>query len=129
MTSVMTEISIGELIDKITILIIKMARLDDPEQLANVEAELIALRRARDEHVTPSNDLDDLTAELAVVNEELWDIENRVRSYERQNVFDDRFINQVRSIYRENDKRSAIKRRINVLTGSRLVEEKSYTKY
>ncbi len=129
MTSVTAEISIGALIDKITILDIKMARLNDPAQLANVRAELDSLRQARDAHVVPSPDLDDLTAALKVVNEALWDIENGVRDHERRNVFDDRFIEQVRSVYRENDKRSALKRRINELTGSRIVEEKSYTKY
>ena len=129
MTTVTTEISIGELIDKITILDIKMARLDDPAQLANIRTELEALCRTRDAQVAHSPDLDHMTAALKAVNEVLWDIEDGVRDHERRNVFDDRFIEQVRSVYRENDKRSALKRRINELTGSRIVEEKSYTGY
>ena len=129
MSTVTTELSIGELIDKITILDIKMARIDDPAQLANVGTELEALCRTREAHVTHSPDLDDMTAALKAVNEVLWDIENSVRDHERRNVFDDRFIEQVRSVYRENDKRSALKRRIDELTGSRIVEKKSYTKY
>ena len=129
MTTVTTEISIGELIDKITILDIKMARLDDPAQLTNVGTELEALCRTRDAQVAHSPDLEDMTAALKAVNEALWDIENSVRDHERRSVFDDQFIEQVRSVYRENDKRSALKRRINELTGSRIVEEKSYTKY
>ena len=70
-----------------------------------------------------------MRAALKAVNEALWDIENSVRDHERRSVFDDQFIEQVRSVYRENDKRSALKRRINELTGSRIVEEKSYTEY
>ena len=129
MTNVMTEISIGELIDKITILDIKSARLDDPAQLANIRTELEVLRRTRDAHVTHSTDLDDMTAALKVVNETLWDIENDVRDHERRKIFDDGFSEKTRSVYMVNDKRSALKRRINELTGSRIVEEKSYTKY
>ena len=98
MTNVMTEISIGELIDKITILDIKSARLDDPAQLANIRTELEVLRRTRDAHVTHSTDLDDMTAALKAVNEVLWDIKNGVRDHERRKVFDDRFIEQVRSV-------------------------------
>ena len=125
MTKVTTEISIGELIDKITILDIKMARIDDPALLTNIRTELQALLRTRDAHVAHSPEFEYMTAALKAVNEVIWDIENGVRDHERRKVFDDRFIEQARSVYRENDKRSALKRRINKLTGSRIVEEKS----
>ena len=129
MTAVTAEISVGELIDKLTILEIKTERIDDPGKLANLRIELDALYSARDAHVEPSPKLDALTGELQATNVALWDIENGVREHERSRVFNSRFIELVRAVYLNNDKRSAIKRRINALTDSRLVEEKSYTKY
>ena len=129
MTSVTVEVSVGELIDKLTILEIKTERIDDPGKLANLRAELDALYSARDAHVEPSPELDALTGELKAINEALWDIENGVREHERSREFNSRFIELVRAVYLNNDKRSAIKRRINALTGSRLVEEKLYSEY
>ena len=123
------EISVGELIDKISILEIKSERLTDAQMLANVRAELEALTAVRRQYVEPSAELDRLGTELKAVNSLLWDIENTVRGHEREQRFDAAFIDSVRSIYRNNDRRAALKRRINELTGSRLKEEKQYTDY
>ena len=129
MTTLRVEVSAGELVDKITILEIKSERLTDPAKLANVANELAALTRARTEHLPPATGLDDLTGDLKAVNEALWDIENAVRKHESEKDFGAAFIDLVRSVYLQNDRRAALKRRINELTGSRLIEEKSYSEY
>ena len=119
-------ISVGELYDKITILEIKAALLADPGQRANVLRELAALEAVRGREVVPSAELQDLCSELKAVNRRLWDIEDALRAQERDGRFDARFIELARGVYRENDRRAALKRRINQLTGSEIVEEKSY---
>lgn len=123
------EISPGELIDKITILEIKNEQIADVVKLRNVRVELDALRAVRDAAVQPSQALAALTDELKGINEALWQIEDQIRVCEQQRVFGARFIELARSVYRQNDRRSLAKRRINELLGSRLVEEKSYTSY
>lgn len=119
-------ISVGELYDKIAILEIKAKLLSDPAQRANVRRELAALEALRDREVPPSPELEGLYGELKAVNRRLWDIEDDIRVHERDGRFDARFIELARSVYRENDRRAALKRRINALTGSEIVEEKSY---
>lgn len=119
-------ISVGELLDKITILEIKAVLLLDPAQRANVRRELAALEAVRDRQLAPSSDLERLCSELKAVNRRLWDIEDEIRAHERNGRFDARFIELARGVYRENDRRAALKRRINELTGSEIVEEKSY---
>jgi hypothetical protein len=119
-------ISVGELYDKIAILEIKAALLSDPTQRANVLIELAALQALRDRQVAPSPELESLCGELKAVNRRLWDIEDELRRHERDGRFDAHFIELARSVYRENDRRAALKRRINELTGSEIVEEKSY---
>jgi hypothetical protein len=119
-------ISVGELYDKIAILEIKAALLSDPAQRANVVRELAALEAVRDREVVPSTELQHLCGELKAVNRRLWDIEDALRAHERDSRFDAGFVELARSVYRENDRRAALKRRINELTGSEIVEEKSY---
>lgn len=119
-------ISVGELLDKIAILEIKAALLSDPRQHANVRRELAALDAVRRREVAPSPGLEALCGELKAVNRRLWDIEDEIRAHERDGRFDARFIELARGVYRENDRRAALKRRINQLTGSEIVEEKSY---
>jgi hypothetical protein len=119
-------ISVGELLDKIAILEIKAALLLDPAQRANVRRELSALEAVRDRDLASSSDLESLCTELKAVNRRLWDIEDEIRAHERDGRFDARFIELARGVYRENDRRAALKRRINELTGSEIVEEKSY---
>ena len=126
---VTAEVSVGELVDKITILQIKTERITDEKKLRNVRTELATLLQTFGEHVTPSKELDTLMQELRTVNEELWDIEDDIREKEHKQEFDQEFIKIARSVYFTNDRRCAIKRAINELCGSRLVEEKSYTEY
>jgi hypothetical protein len=127
--AVAVEIAPGELIDKITILQIKRERLTDAAKLQNVECELTALTQARDRVLPASTELDRLTAELKSVNEALWRIEDDIRDCERRQDFGTVFTELARSVYHQNDRRAALKRRINELLGSRFVEEKSYTDY
>ena len=124
--SVMIEIAPGELIDKITILEIKSMRLSESFQLRHVQHELSLLRDARDRVIIDSEALNALTGELRRVNEALWMIEEDIRSCERSGDFGPTFIALARSVYRVNDSRAAIKRRINILLGSELIEEKSH---
>jgi post-segregation antitoxin (ccd killing protein) len=119
----------GELVDKITILEIKSERLDSMEKLANVRVELEALVAARDAAIAASEALGRLTAALKSVNEALWQIEDELRDCERSGDFGARFIELARAVYHSNDERAAIKRQINDLLGSNIVEEKSYAAY
>jgi tetratricopeptide (TPR) repeat protein len=123
------EVAPGELLDKITILEIKSQRITDAAKLKNVRLELDTLLAVRDRSLARSAELDALTAELKQVNEALWEIEDHIRLEERKEDFGSRFVELARSVYRQNDRRAAIKRRINDLTGSRLIEEKSYETY
>jgi post-segregation antitoxin (ccd killing protein) len=119
----------GELFDKLTILEIKAERIADGPKNANVRRELELLRTARDATVIPSAELDALVADLRRVNEELWEIEDNIRECERRQDFGPRFVELARSVYRSNDRRAALKRRVNDLLGSAIVEEKSYRPY
>jgi post-segregation antitoxin (ccd killing protein) len=123
------EVGPGELIDKLTILEIKQARIDDPAKRANVTTELESLRRTRDQSIAPSPALDALAAELTRINQALWDIEDDLRACERAQDFGPRFIGLARAVYHQNDQRAATKRRINELLSSTIVEEKSYERY
>jgi hypothetical protein len=127
--SIKIDISPGELIDKITILEIKGARMSDPAKLANVRHELTVLAAARDGQIKPSADLDRLTRDLKTVNETLWEIEDDIRSCERARDFGSAFVELARSVYIKNDRRAELKRKINDLLGAALVEEKSYQAY
>ncbi|MBV9908887.1 MAG: glycosyltransferase family protein [Hyphomicrobiales bacterium] len=121
-----TPCSLGELIDKITILRIKAERIQEPQKLANVHRELKLLERRASENGAHGSSLDLLTDQLAHVNARLWTIEDALRECEREGDFGARFIALARSVYCENDTRAAIKRAINTLMSSALVEEKSY---
>lgn len=123
------EVSWGELIDKITILEIKQQRLTSPAAVANVRKELEALLRASGGLSPEPAGLDALKRDLKAINEALWDIENRTRAKEAAKSFDTEFIELTRSVYLNNDKRARIKRQINELLNSGLVEEKQYTPY
>ncbi|MBF0093523.1 MAG: hypothetical protein HQL33_13020 [Alphaproteobacteria bacterium] len=127
--TITVEVSPGELIDKITILEIKAERIADPAKVRNVRIELDTLTQARDRAVTGSGELETLTADLKGVNVVLWEIEDEIRDCERAGNFGTRFIELARAVYHTNDRRSALKRRINDLLGSRIVEEKSYAAY
>ena len=129
MSEISVPVSPGELLDKITILRIKSARMSDPEKVANVRSELRALEETwgSSEHAKAGIE-SDVTA-LLEVNERLWVIEDHIRDKERAKAFDDEFIRLARAVYFENDERALIKRRINLKLGSAIVEEKSYSDY
>jgi hypothetical protein len=118
-------ISWGELIDKITILEIKRIRLSRPDARVNVEKEL-ALLSVIGARALASGDVAVLSRALRRVNEHLWELEDAIRKEEAKGRFGAVFIRLARSVYKCNDERAAIKRRINALLGSELVEEKSY---
>jgi|TARA_B110000208_G_scaffold177063_1_gene223960 signal transduction histidine kinase len=122
-------ISWGELFDKITILQIKLDNLTLKNALENVEQELKKLQSILTQYCPKEMEATQLEGELRQINQHLWDIEDKIRDKERNNSFDDEFIQLARSVYITNDERSRIKRKINDLFGSELIEEKSYAKY
>lgn len=125
----MTEISVGEFLDKVTILEIKAERISDAAKLENVNRELNILRGIWAEAGIDYPGLAEHTAELKAINEAIWEIEDNIRDKEREQCFDDGFIQLARSVYFTNDRRAAVKRDINVAVGSNLIEEKSYSDY
>ena len=124
--SAQVPVSLGELIDKITILEIKTQRITDPAKLANVRAELDSLNDTLAAVLTPSADLARLQGELFEINAALWDIEDEIRECEMRGDFGPTFVALARAVYVTNDKRAAVKKQINIALGSRLIEEKSY---
>ena len=120
------EVSIGEFLDKLAILEIKDQRIRDPAKLANVRRELQALRAAWAASPLAATDVRADYASLKAINERLWEIEDRIRAKEASDSFDGEFVELARSVYRSNDERAAVKRRINLRFGSALIEEKSY---
>lgn len=129
MAELLVPISPGELIDKITILEIKSARMTDAAKLHNVRTELRLLKDTWNASAYSSVDISAEWAGLRAVNEKLWDVEDRIRDKERDGAFDAGFIELARAVYVTNDERAAIKKRINTKLGSALIEEKSYAAY
>ena len=129
MAELLVPISPGELIDKITILEIKSARMTDAAKLHNVRTELALLNETWRASAYSAVDISAEWKGLRDVNAQLWDIEDDIRDKERDGQFDAKFIELARAVYVTNDERAAIKRRINVKLGSALVEEKSYKEY
>lgn len=129
MNTILVPISPGELLDKITILRIKSARMTDPAQLENVRHELALLEQTWSRAVPNGAQFQAEEHALETVNTRLWDIEDRIREHEAGRRFDASFIELARAVYVTNDERAAIKRRINLALGSKIVEEKSYQPY
>jgi len=129
MNEIEVPVSPGELLDKITILRIKSARMRDSGKLANVRTELAALERVWNASPYAAVDVAGDVSALLAVNERLWTIEDDIRDKERAQSFDGEFVRLARAVYVENDERAAIKRRLNVKLGSSLIEEKSYAEY
>ncbi|MBT5257016.1 MAG: hypothetical protein HOI73_04950 [Alphaproteobacteria bacterium] len=122
-------VSVGEIMDKITILEIKAERILDAEKLANVTAELDTLRPLVTHEALNTASIKALVAELKDINEALWDIEDDIREREYAKDFGEAFIALARAVYVTNDKRAEVKKQINLATGSTLIEEKSYEDY
>ena len=127
MKDILVPLSPGELLDKITILRIKVARIQDATKLANVKLELSLLEQIWKDAGGTQHDVALDERALENLNERLWDIEDRIREQEARQIFDRDFIELARAVYLRNDERAAIKKRINVRLGSRIVEEKSYS--
>lgn len=127
MTNLSVPVSVGELVDKITILRIKKQRISDSQKLVNIRTELSALESICNDN---SIDLDiPLVGQLQEINEILWEVEDDIRLKEKAKVFDDEFIALARKVYHTNDRRFAVKSEISRYFGSRLMEEKSYEDY
>ena len=129
MKDILVPISPGELLDRITILRIKSARMTDADKVRNVRLELDVLEKTWRDSGAAIPEVAADEAALQRVNEALWDIEDKIRDKELVQQFDAEFIELARAVYVTNDERAAVKKRINVALGSRIVEEKSYKPY
>ena len=126
----LVEVSNGELLDKISILELKMLKIEDKEKLVNIHKEFDTLNPLVIElFENYDGQLQNHYLELSKINGELWDIEDWIRDCEREKRFDKEFVELARSVYITNDKRCEVKKLINILTSSGLVEEKSYKEY
>ena len=126
----LVEISNGELLDKISILELQLLRIEDEEKLINIKKEFETLNPlVVDLFIDYDGQLQNHYLELAKINGELWDIEDWIRDCEREKRFDKEFVELARSVYITNDKRCEVKKLINLMTSSGLIEEKSYKKY
>lgn len=121
--------SVGELLDKITILEIKSEKISDTNKLKNINHELDLLKNTWIKTGLSNEKTEQLKLDLKAVNLKLWKIEDDIRIKEKSKAFDDEFIQLARSVYYQNDDRANVKKAINLLTGSELVEEKSYESY
>lgn len=126
MQTILTPVSIGELIDKITILEIKAERITDAAKLANIRTELDGLLPLWQQQQLARPSLATLKDQLKAINERMWDIQDDLRAKEAAQCFDDRFISLARGVYGTNGERIAVKNEINRIAGSALVEEKQY---
>jgi hypothetical protein len=129
MENIKVPVSPGEVLDKITILEIKSERMTDPQKIDNVKIELALLKETWDENIRDTQEIQTLHAQLKEINEALWEIEDDIRDKERAKEFDERFIELARAVYVTNDKRSRVKKELNLHLGSEIIEEKSYQDY
>ena len=129
MDNIHVPVSPGEVLDKITILEIKSERMSDPAKVANVRIELALLQETWAKSVTSDEVIEDLHDQLKKINETLWEIEDDIRDKERVKEFDGRFIELARQVYFTNDRRSQVKKELNLHLGSLIIEEKSYQDY
>ena len=127
--SIHAPVSVGEFLDKITILEIKSERIQDAAKLENVRNELSTLRATWGASPYADADLEPEYSRLKHINEQLWEIEDDIRDKERDQCFDEDFIRLARAVYVTNDERAAVKKALNLKLGSDLVEEKSYADY
>ena len=129
MARIEVPISVGELVDKVTILEIKSEKIADDAKRVNIRRELDALTAALKPLIAATPAIAPLKTELRTINETLWGIEDDIRDRERNRDFGAAFVALARAVYQTNDRRAATKRKIDDLTGSELVEEKSYAPY
>jgi hypothetical protein len=125
---IITPVSLGELVDKISILHIKSINIKDDEKIKLIREELELLKSTLNNHIK-KDDIQKYLDSLIEINSKLWIIEDDIRDFERNKIFDQRFIDLARSVYFTNDKRSDVKLEINKKFGSKIIEVKSYEKY
>jgi len=126
---ILTEISAGELLDKMSILEIKLDKIRDKENLLEISKEYESLKETKKSNIKLTKDLDNLITQLKEINLKLWDFENKTRICEKNKDFGQTFINLSRSVYLNNDKRANIKSKINKMLGSNIKEVKQYVNY
>ncbi|KAF1724183.1 MAG: DUF6165 family protein [Pseudoxanthomonas sp.] len=126
MNTILIPVSIGELADKLSILEIKAARIDDAGKRAHVQVELEGLRTLWDAQVAAQADLAGMKDQLRAINERMWDVQDALRAKEAAQAFDADFVELARSVARHNGERIQVKNAINRLAGSRFIEEKQY---
>ena len=126
LNKILAEISAGELIDKITILEIKKEKIKNKEKLSDIEKELKSLNATSADKIPNKNEIKDLIDNLKRINLRLWDIEENKRLAEKNKIFDERFIELSREVYKTNDERAKIKLKINKILGSNIKEVKSH---
>ncbi len=126
---IIVPVSTGELIDKISILKIKKKKIKNKSKLKNILKELLLLNKILQNNFKNNKKISLYEKKLTQINRKLWDIEDKIRDLEAKKIFNKQFINLARSVYITNDKRSEIKKKINLLTGSDIKEEKSYKSY
>jgi hypothetical protein len=127
--TITVEVSYGEMLDKISILEIKLEKVTDSGQRDNIAREFAILSKARDQGLAGGPDFGKLYGDLKDINQQLWEVEDDIRDCERRQDFGDGFVALARSVYKMNDRRAALKRELNDLLGSPLVEEKLYRDY
>ena len=129
MRKILIEISAGELLDKLSILEIKLNEIKNPTLLQEIKKEYITLTETKNNNINSSDEIDILYKNLKKINEKLWKIENEKRLCEKNSDFNDKFVQLARDVYIENDRRSKIKLEINKILNSNIKEVKQYTQY
>ena len=129
MSKILTEISAGELLDKLSILEIKLNKIKNPALLQEIKKDYNIINEAKNKNINSSNEINVLYTDLKKINEQLWEIEDKIRLCEKNSDFKDKFIQLARDVYLKNDKRSKIKLKINKILGSNIQEVKQYTQY
>ena len=128
MQKILSEISLGELLDKISILEIKLKKIKDRNKILLVKKEYKSLKTTKNK-IKVKKEINSLYQKLKKTNQKLWNIEDKIRKHEKQKKFEKKFIILARSVYQQNDLRSKIKLEINKIMNSNIVEVKSYSKY
>ena len=129
MSKILAEISAGEFLDKLSILEIKLNKIKNPALLQEIKKEYNTINEAKNKNINSSNEINVLYTDLKKINEQLWEIEDKIRLCEKNSDFKDKFIQLARDVYIANDKRSKIKLEINKILGSNIKEVKQYTQY
>ena len=129
MSKILTEISAGELLDKLSILEIKLNKIKNTALLQEIKKDYNIINEAKNKNINSSNEINVLYTDLKKINEQLWEIEDKIRLCEKNSDFKDKFIQLARDVYLKNDKRAKIKLEINKILGSNIKEVKQYTQY